>query len=263
MDFSTHVAAVLGYFPFIVVIPAAVAIVCNRIAAVKRHPMLIYPLSVLLSLLIAYFLSTVPGGTFSCISCLIHGNAYGVVGLSVALPTTSPTASPYSTSSPIGSLPSISLSHAATDSTISAKLADIITDGSVDVTASEEHFEQSNYAFSDALRGVINVSGHGAIDFGGGAAKSNGGNTFLGARKSEILIGRRSETAIALDDTWNVRQQGANSGGLYMKRITFHPGTTGKNVTIPKHAFGSTVTVGPASAPTPTPTAYPSSTPTP
>ena len=205
----------------------------------------------------------VPGGTFSCISCLIHGNAYGVVGLSVALPTTSPTASPYSTSSPIGSLPSISLSHAATDSTISAKLADIITDGSVDVTASEEHFEQSNYAFSDALRGVINVSGHGAIDFGGGAAKSNGGNTFLGARKSEILIGRRSETAIALDDTWNVRQQGANSGGLYMKRITFHPGTTGKNVTIPKHAFGSTVTVGPASAPTPTPTAYPSSTPTP
>jgi hypothetical protein len=64
VDFSTHVAAVLGYFPFIVVIPAAVAIVCNRIAAVKRHPMLIYPLSVLLSLLIAYFLSTVPGGTF-------------------------------------------------------------------------------------------------------------------------------------------------------------------------------------------------------
>jgi hypothetical protein len=64
VDFSTHVAAVLGYFPFIVVIPSAVAIVCNRIAAVKRHPMLIYPLSGVLSLVIAYFLSTVPGGTF-------------------------------------------------------------------------------------------------------------------------------------------------------------------------------------------------------
>jgi hypothetical protein len=160
-------------------------------------------------------------------------------------------------------LPSISLSHAGTDSTVSAKLADIITDGSVDVTASEEHFEQSEYAFSDALHGIINVPGHGSIDFGGGAVKSAGGNTFLGARKSEIFIGRRSETAIALDDTWNVHQQGANGAGLYVRKITFHQGTAGKNVTVLKHAFGSTVIVGPAAAPTPTPTAYPSPTPTP
>jgi hypothetical protein len=207
----------------------------------------------------------VAGGTLSCTSCLIHGNAYGVVGLSVALPTTSPspTASPYSTSSPFGSLPAITLNHGATDSTISAKLADIITDGSVDVSVSEEHFEQSEYAFSDALHGIVDVPERGAIDFGGGAAKSSGNNTFLGARKSEIFIGRRNETVIALDDTWNGHQQHANASGLYVRKIVFREGTAGKNVTIPKHASGSTVTVGPQSAPTPTPSAYPSSTPTP
>jgi hypothetical protein len=205
----------------------------------------------------------VPGGTFSCISCLIRGNAYGVVALSVALPSASPTASPYSTSSPYGSLPSVTLSHAAGDATISAKLADIITDGSVDVTASNEHFEQSRYAFSDALHAIVNVSSHGAIDFGGGAAQSAGGNTFLGARKSEIFVGRRFESVIAFDDLWNPGQQGANGSGLYPKTITFRTGTAGKNVTIPKYADGATVTVGPAPAPTPTPSTTPSSYPSP
>lgn len=203
----------------------------------------------------------VPGGTFSCTSCLIRGNAYGVVALSVAVPTASPTASPYSTSSPYGSLPSITLAHAAGDSTISAKLADIITDGSVDVTASNEHFEQSRYAFSDALHAIVNVSSHGAIDFGGGANKSAGGNTFLGARRTEIFVGRRFESATALDDLWNPGQQGANGSGLYPKTITFRPGTSGKNVIIPKYADGATVVVGPAPAPTPTPSTTPSTVP--
>ena len=205
----------------------------------------------------------VPGGSLSCISCLIRGNAYGVVALSVALPSASPTASPYSTSSPYGSGPSINLSHAAGDSTISAKLADIITDGSVNVTASNEHFEQSKYAFSDALHAIVNAPFHGAIDFGGGANQSVGGNSFLGARKAEIYVGRRFESVIALDDLWNPKQQGANGSGLYPRTITFHSGTLGKNVTIPKFADGSTVTVGPAPAPTPTPSAYPSTTPSP
>lgn len=204
----------------------------------------------------------VPSGTFSCISCSIRGNAYGVVALSVVLPTASPTASPYSTSTPYGSQTSVTLSHAAGDSTISAKLADIITDGSVSVTASNEHFEQSRYAFSDALHAIVNAP-HGAVDFGGGANSSAGGNTFLGARRSEIFVGRRFESVTALDDLWNPGQQGANGSGLYPKTITFRPGTSGKNVIIPKYADGATVTVGPAPVPTPTPSTGPSSTPSP
>lgn len=73
MDFSSHVAAVLGYFPFIVVIPAAVAIICNRIPTAKRHPKLVYSLCGSLSLVIAYFLSTVPGGTFKGIDLAMAG----------------------------------------------------------------------------------------------------------------------------------------------------------------------------------------------
>lgn len=159
----------------------------------------------------------VPGGTFGCDSCLIRGNAYGVVALSVALPTTSPSPS----ASPYGALPSITLTHAVQDSTISAKIADIITDGSVNVTASNERFERSDYAFSDALRGIVSTQMRGALDFGGGVAKSLGGNSFIGARISEIYLVRRFESVIALDDTWNARQQGANRSGFYDKTITF------------------------------------------
>jgi hypothetical protein len=42
MDMSAHVAAVLGYFPFIGALPAGVAVICNRVAAAKRHPAVVY-----------------------------------------------------------------------------------------------------------------------------------------------------------------------------------------------------------------------------
>jgi hypothetical protein len=205
--------------------------------------------------------AVMPGGTLSCSSCLIHGNAYGLAAFSIAIPTTSPSPSP--SSSPFSALPSITLTHTTTDSTISSKLAGIITDGSVDVTVSGEHFERSKYAFADTLPAVILTSLRGFIDFGGGAGGSPGGNTFLGAATSEILIGRRSESVVALDDTWNPHQQQANGAGLYPKRTTFGPGTVGKNVTVRKFAGGSTVIVGPAVQPTPTPSSSPSPSPTP
>jgi len=66
-------AAVLGYFPFVAVVPAAIAIVCNRISAAKRRPLLVYTACGVLSLVIAYFLSTIPGGTFKGIDLATAG----------------------------------------------------------------------------------------------------------------------------------------------------------------------------------------------
>jgi hypothetical protein len=65
MDFLAHAGAVLGYFPFIVAIPAGIAVVCNHIEAAKRHPKVIYTACGLLSLGIAFLLSRLPGTTFS------------------------------------------------------------------------------------------------------------------------------------------------------------------------------------------------------
>ncbi|HMF27275.1 MAG TPA: hypothetical protein VKE42_00800, partial [Candidatus Cybelea sp.] len=90
-----------------------------------------------------------------------------------------------------------------------------------------------------------------------------GGNNFIGARKTEIFLTRRSETVSALDDTWNPRQQGATRGGNYLKAHTFAAGAAGKNVTIRQDAVGTTVMVGPAVIPTPTPSSSPSPSPTP
>jgi hypothetical protein len=196
----------------------------------------------------------VAGGSFDCSSCQIHGNSFGVGALTVPLPS--------STSSPSGSAPSVTLTKGNGDSTIDAKLADVITDGTVNVTASDEHFERGAYAFTDSLHPVAAVSGRGAVDFGGGVANSPGGNNFIGARSSEILVVRRNETISALDDTWNPDQQQANHGGQYTRIITFRHGATGKNVKILNAAAASTVTVGPAPLPTPTPTS-PSGSPTP
>lgn len=103
----------------------------------------------------------------------------------------------------------------------------------------------------------------GAVDFGGGFTDSPGGNIFLGARVSEISIVRASETITALDDTWNPSQQGASRHGQYRRMFTFGAGAHGKNVTILHNARGSTVTVGPAVLPTPTPSIGPSISPTP
>ncbi len=195
----------------------------------------------------------VAGGSLTCSSCQIHGNDFGIGAISVPVATASPYAMP----------PSITLSYSNSDATIAAKIVDVATDGSVNVTASDEHFERGEYAYTDALSPVVAVPVRGAIDFGGGASGSIGGNDFIGARKTEIFVTRRNETVSALDDTWNANQQRANRSGLYTRKITFAAGATGKNVTVRHDAVGSTVLVGPAPVPTPTPSITPSSSPTP
>ena len=191
------------------------------------------------------------GGTLTCNSCVVHGNAFGIGALSVPVAT----ASPYATG------PSITLNHANGDSSIAAKGVDILTDGSVSVTANQEVFERSRYAYEDTIAPIVPVPIRGAIDFGGGVAQSSGGNVFIGARNTEISVTRRNVTISALDDTWNPGQQRANRNGRYRRTITFDPGASGKNVTIAHDASGSAVTVGPA--PVPTPSITPSTSPTP
>jgi hypothetical protein len=78
MDFSAHVAAALGFFPFIVAVPAGIAVVCNHIDAAKRHPKVVYTSCSLLSLCIAFLLSRLPGTTF-------RGVNLGVAGVLAAL----------------------------------------------------------------------------------------------------------------------------------------------------------------------------------
>jgi Protein of unknown function (DUF1565) len=192
----------------------------------------------------------VAGGSLNCSSCQIRGNNFGIGALSVPMPSSSPSA------------PSITLSRAVSDSTIAAKVVDIVTDGSVNVTASNETFELASYAFQDSLAPILTSTIPGAVDFGGGTAGSTGGNVFIGARGTEMAIVRRSETIYALDDTWNPNQQLANRNGQYPRTITFGSGAAGKNVTILRNATGSTVTVGPAPVPTPSSSPTPTSSPT-
>jgi hypothetical protein len=195
----------------------------------------------------------VAGGTLSCTSCLIHGNDFGIGALTVPLPT----ASPYAAG------PSIVLAHGDVDSTIAAKVFDIITDGSVSLNVSGEKFAQAQYAFSDSFSPVLPVPVRGAVDFGGGVTQSPGENAFIGARKTEIDIVRRNETVSALDDIWNPNEQGANRNGSYSHKIIFdNASPSGKNVAIVHSATGSTVTVGPALVPTPSPSTSPSTPPT-
>jgi Protein of unknown function (DUF1565) len=209
------------------------------------------------------------GGTLSCSSCEIQGNDFGIGAFSVTVPastsypTVSPSSSPTSTPTGAPSAPSVTLTHSGGDSTISAKVVDLITDASVDVSVSGERFQGAKYAFNDSYPPIIHIPFHGAVDFGGGFSGSSGGNNFIGARLSEISLIRRNETVTALDDTWNASQQGASRSGTYGKMKVFGAGASGKNVTILPDARGSTVTVGPAVVPTPTPSAYPSTTPSP
>ncbi|MBV8197329.1 MAG: hypothetical protein JO263_04285 [Candidatus Eremiobacteraeota bacterium] len=155
------------------------------------------------------------------------------------------------------------LARTTSDSTIAANGVDIITDGSANVTVSGETFERSKVAFEDSLRRIILVTMPGAVDFGGGAGGSTGGNGFIGATVTEIAVTRRSELVSALDDFWNPNQQGANRNGLYVETKTFGPPTAGKNVVVLRGASGSQVTVGPAPVPTPSPTGSPSPSPSP
>jgi Protein of unknown function (DUF1565) len=196
----------------------------------------------------------VPSGTLTCDTCLIHGNGFGIGALTVPLPTISPSTG----------VPSVTLTHSGHgDSTIGAKVADILTDGSANVNVSGETFALQGFAYADTFSPVTPTTVRGTIDFGGGLSSSPGGNDFIGARTTEIYVSRRNETVSALDDTWNPNQQRANINGRYTRTIPFGAGTSGKNVTVVRSATGSTVTVGPAPVPTPTPSTTPSGSPGP
>jgi hypothetical protein len=196
----------------------------------------------------------VPGGSFTCTSCTIRGNDFGIGAFSVPVATASPLPSPV--------VPSVTLSRSVGDSTVTAKVVDLLTDGSVNVTSSDEHFQSKEYAYSDAFTPIVYTAIRGAVDFGGGVAASSGGNVFIGVRITELWVTRRYETISAQDDTWNPNQQHANRYGQYSRKRIFGSGASGKNVTILRDALGSTVTVGPAPVPTPTPSVSPSTSPT-
>jgi hypothetical protein len=189
----------------------------------------------------------VAGGSFTCASCSIKGNDFGIGGLSV--PGLEPSPSPSGTGPPSGIGPTITLSHSLGDATIAAKIVGILTDGSVNVTAANQAFNLGAYAFADAFPPAVRGTLRGTLDFGGGGT-SNGGNTFIGQRVTEIAIGLGGETVSALDDTWNSNQQFANRSGRYPRTRHFASGASGRNVMIRHDALGSTVTVGPAPAPT-------------
>jgi hypothetical protein len=73
MDFSAHVAAVFAYFPFIVAVPAAVAVICNHNEAAKRHPRVVYTSCGLLALSIAFLLTRPADTTFKGVDCGVAG----------------------------------------------------------------------------------------------------------------------------------------------------------------------------------------------
>ncbi|MBV8343857.1 MAG: DUF1565 domain-containing protein [Candidatus Eremiobacteraeota bacterium] len=197
----------------------------------------------------------VASGTFICNSCQIRGNGFGIGALTVPLPTVSP--------SPSSGAPSIMLTHGNGDSTVGAKVADILTDGSANLNVSGETFTRQGFAYADTFAPIVPTTTRGAIDFGGGVQSSPGGNSFIGAKRTEIFVTRRNETVSALDDAWNPSEQQANRNGRYPHTIPFGSGASGRNVSIVRSAIGSTVTVGPAPAPTPTPSITPSVTPSP
>src|SRR5258708_18575217 len=82
MDSSAHLAAVIGYFPFIVALPAGVAIICNHIHAAKRHPKFVYSFCGVLTLCIAFLFST-RGPPIRGVDCGVAG-ALGVLCFFVA-----------------------------------------------------------------------------------------------------------------------------------------------------------------------------------
>jgi hypothetical protein len=192
------------------------------------------------------------GGSFTCNSCQIRGNDFGIGALTLPLATASPSAV----------TPTVDLEHPSGDAVISAKVVGILTDGSVNVTAQQQSLQGGQYAYADALSPIVPVTTRGAIDFGGGAGHSAGGNTITGAKITEIYVTRRNETVSALDNVWNPREQGANRFNRYPRTKVFAAGAAGRNVTIRHAAVGSTVTVGPAPVPTPSPTGSPSTSPT-
>lgn len=73
MEFSAHAAAVLGYFPFIVALPAGAAVICKRTGATKRHPIVVYTSCGVMALCIAFLLARLPNSSFKGIDFVVAG----------------------------------------------------------------------------------------------------------------------------------------------------------------------------------------------
>ena len=101
----------------------------------------------------------VPGGSFTCASCSVHGNDFGIGAFAV----------PVATSEPSPVIPTVALSHQSGDSTVAAKVVDVLTDGNVDVSAADTSFLRAAYAYADAFKPLIATNVRGVVDFGGGS----------------------------------------------------------------------------------------------
>jgi hypothetical protein len=191
----------------------------------------------------------VPSGTLNCTACVIGALTFGIEAFSLPAATSPPTL--------ILSGPGESIIGGADG---------IRTDGTANITASDQSFQSRINAYNDSLA-VPTASpsispssaaspSPGTIDFGYGANGSLGGNVFIGST-SELSVVLPGAVISARNDTWNVAQ-GANPHGRYGTPRIFKPGTSGQNVTISTKASGAFVDVGPAPPPTPTPSPTPS-----
>ena len=78
MDISARIATIIGYLPFIVAVPAGIAVVCNNIDAAKRHPQVVYTSCGLRARCVAFLLSRLMNTPF-------RGVDLGVAGVLAAL----------------------------------------------------------------------------------------------------------------------------------------------------------------------------------
>ena len=98
-------------------------------------------------------------------------------------------------------------------------------------------------------------------DFGNGQNGSQGGNSFIGVRRSGLYVTLPDESVAAFGNYWTPDQQGANVHGQYPKMRNFSAGAEGANITIKSTASGAVVQVGPIPPPTATPSSGPTTSP--
>jgi hypothetical protein len=210
----------------------------------------------------------IPGGSFTCSACTIVGNFFGIEAFSVPSSGSTSSSSPHIT---------LSVGSSGSATVTSRDYADIITDGSANLTISGITFGYSGrYAYIDNIKSASSSSGSapssgsgsgsatgGTIDFGGGGGGSTGANILLSAHTTEIEVTKPNAIIYALANTWNPGVQGTNASGRYPVPMVFASPTTGPNIQITQAASGAQVYVGPIPVPTPTPSFTPSPTPSP
>lgn len=191
----------------------------------------------------------VPSGALTCIGCMISGGKAAL--LSYTLPNG-------------GTPPLVDLSGQPTQSIIGGVIG-VLTDGTASLTSSYQTFQSTEYGYSDIFPPFAPSTGSippASPDFGNGQSGSQGGNSFIGVRRSGLYVTLPNEQVSALGNFWTPGQQGANVHGQYPKMRNFSAGATGVNVTIKSSASGALVQVGPIPPPTPPPSTGPSTSPT-